>query len=233
MNGGNSVVNPSAGTLYIVSTPIGNLEDITIRAIKTLRACDIIAAEDTRKTLKLLNRYKIKKRLTSYYSANSRYKGKKIIEELKSGKNVALVSEAGMPGISDPGTSLIIDAIKEEIKVSPIGGISAPITALSVSGFDTSRFYFEGFLPRKKGKREKVLMDLASRKETVIIFESPKRVKRLIEEISNIAGNREICICRELTKIHEEVVTDTVQSLLLSGALDNLKGEITLLLKNK
>lgn len=223
----------TTGILYIVSTPIGNLEDITIRAIKILRSCDIIASEDTRKTLKLLNRFRIKKRLTSYFSANSKYKGGKIIEDLKSGKDVALASEAGTPGISDPGTSLIIEAVKEGITVCPVGGISSPIVALCASGFDTSRFYFEGFLPRKKGKREKILTNIGSRKETVILFESARRIKILMEEILSTIGNVDICICREMTKIHEEILRGTAQSFLESDSLENLKGEITLIIKNK
>ena len=219
------------GILYIVSTPIGNLEDITIRALKVLRKVDMIACEDTRKSLRLLNHFKIKKPLTSFFSGNQSYKGTKIIKLLKEGKNIALVSEAGTPGISDPGTSLIAAAIRNHINILPIGGVSAAIIALSNSGFDTSKFSFIGFLPRKKSKKRKILLNFKDRDETLILFESPHRIIELLQDLLELFGNREITLCREMTKLHEQTIHSSLEEILKSTDSINFRGEITLVVR--
>ncbi|MBU1027290.1 MAG: 16S rRNA (cytidine(1402)-2'-O)-methyltransferase, partial [Candidatus Margulisbacteria bacterium] len=202
-------------TLFVVATPIGNLEDITFRAIRILAEVDLIAAEDTRKTRILLNKYNINTPMTSYHKFNIRSKTPQLIEALKQGQNIALVSDAGMPGISDPGYELISSAVVQAssrgdsarggIKVEPIPGASAAISALAVSGLPTDRFVFEGFLPKKPGKKRKLLESLKTDERTIIIYESPYRVLKTLVDINNILGNRQIVIARELTKKFEEI----------------------------
>ena len=209
------------GILYIVGTPIGNLEDISLRALRILREVELIAAEDTRKTRKLLTHYQITCPLTSYHDHNKEAKAPYLIERLKKGQKVALVSEAGTPGLSDPGYYLIRFAVEEKIPLVPIPGPAALIAALSVSGLPTDRFVFEGFLPRKGGKRRKRLESLKEEKRTVILYESPHRLIRLLEEIQTVLGkNRPIVVAKELTKLHEEFCRGKVEEVL-----EKLKGK--------
>lgn len=222
----------SVGNLYIVSTPIGNLEDITLRAIRILKEAGIIAAEDTRHTKKLLSRYDIHVPLTSYHDFNKYEKAEVLIAKIKEGINVALVSDAGTPGISDPGYYLIKRAIEEGIKVIPIPGATAMTAALSVSGLPTDRFSFIGFLPKKRSAREKTLRILSEIEHTLILYESPHRIFKTLNEIREIFGERRISVARELTKIHEEIIRGTV-----SEVIDQLgqhpKGEIVIIIEGK
>ena len=219
------------GTLYICPTPIGNLEDITIRTIEVLKEVDLIAAEDTRHTLKLLNHYGIKKPLTSYHEHNIREKGNYLINQLKEGKSIALVSDAGMPGISDPGHDLIKLCVKEDIRLIGLPGPSASLLALVVSGLDTDKFVFEGFLPSKKIDRKKALENLSSELRTIILYESPHRIKACVEDIYNIFGNRKISLSRELTKHYEETIRGDMEHLLKVLDERELKGEMILVIE--
>jgi 16S rRNA (cytidine1402-2'-O)-methyltransferase len=189
--------------LYIVATPIGNLSDITIRAIEILKSVDLIACEDTRHTLRLLNHFEIKKPLISYHQHSGKIKVDKIIEKLENGGSVALVSDAGTPGISDPGEFLIAQAITRGIEVESIPGASASICALIISGLGTSEFTFYGFLPHKKGRQTK-LKEIAQENKTIILYESPYRIKKLLSELLEFCGDRSISVSRELTKKFEE-----------------------------
>ena len=199
------------GTLYICPTPIGNLEDITIRTLNVLNKVDLIAAEDTRHTIKLLNHYEIKKPLTSYHEHNKWEKGKFLLEKLEAGENIALVSDAGMPGISDPGEDLIREAILKKIEVIVLPGSTASITALLLSGFPTGKFVFEGFLPSNKKDRKKELERLKNEERTIILYEAPHRLMDLLKDMCEVLGNRRISISRELTKIHEETFRGTIE----------------------
>ncbi len=191
------------GKLYIVSTPIGNLKDITLRALETLEAADFILCEDTRITSRLLNHYNISKKLISFNAVSEKKKIPNVIARIKSGDNCALVSDAGTPAISDPGVRLISEAIKEQFDVVPIPGTSAVITALTISGLPTDSFIFEGFIPQKKG-RQKKLKELAEEKRTIVLYESTYRIKKLVDELTEYLPERYIVICRELTKKFEE-----------------------------
>ena len=223
----------SKGTLYIVATPIGNLEDITIRALRTLKEVNLIAAEDTRRTRILLNHYSIKTPLTSYYEYNKLIKGKKLIDRLETGENIALVSDAGTPGISDPGYHLIKLALQSSTSVIPIPGVSAVITALSVSGLPTDSFVFQGFLPNKITARKKLIEKMAEEKRTLVFYESPNRLRAALQDLLEICGDREIVVTRELTKVFEEVIRGKITHVLnvLNGR--QIKGEITLLVSGK
>ncbi len=189
--------------LYIVSTPIGNLKDITLRALETLEDVEFILCEDTRITSRLLNHYNISKKLISFNAVSEKKKIPNVIARIKSGDNCALVSDAGTPAISDPGVRLISEAIKEQIDVVPVPGTSAVITALTISGLPTDSFIFEGFLPQKKG-RQKKLKELAEEKRTIILYESTYRIKKLVDELAEYLPDRYIVVCRELTKKFEE-----------------------------
>ena len=203
------------GVLYIVATPIGNLDDITYRAVKVLSDVDLIAAEDTRHTLKLLNHLEISKPLISYYKETEKVKSKIIIEKLKEGKNVAVVSDAGTPGISDPGAILCSMAIEENIPVTAVLGPSAFVQALITSGFDTSDFSFYGFLPVKENVRKDFLKNLKERKETLIFYESPHRIDKTLSSMFEAFGaERRVVISRELTKIHEEYLRGTLGDMI-------------------
>jgi len=225
--------NETTGTLYIVATPIGNLEDITLRAMRILKEVDLIAAEDTRRTIKLLNRYQISKPITSYHDFNKEQKGSYLIERLVSGFDVALVTDAGTPGISDPGYYLVNLALKIPIKVVPIPGPNAAVTALSVSGLPTDRFVVENFLPRKKGARNRRLLELSEEERTIVIFESPYRIKKILQEMLEIFGDREAVLARELTKLHEQLYRGRLSEI--SGELgeEKVKGELTLILRGR
>lgn len=213
------------GTLYIVSTPIGNLEDITLRAIRVLKEVDLIAAEDTRHTKILLDRYDIKKRLLSYYSYNKLRKKDEIIDLLKEGKNIALVSDAGTPGISDPGFLLIKSAIENGIPIEGIPGPTGLIAALVLSGKPTAKFIFEGFLSNKSAKRRRQLEALKDEERTIIFYESCHRIVKFLKDLLDVMGDREICVSRELTKKFEEIKREKVSSLLEHFTKVKPKGE--------
>src|SRR5512135_564512 len=200
----------SKGTLFIVSTPIGNLEDITFRALRILKEVDVIAAEDTRHTLKLLNHFGIAKPLISYWGEKERAKAEEVIGRLIAGLSVALISDAGTPGISDPGSVLIKRAIEENIDIIPIPGPSAHTAALSVSGLPTEEFTFLGFMPSKSGQRQKRLHELKHESRTLIFYEAPHRLLQALEDIREILGERRIALAKEITKIHEEVLRGTL-----------------------
>lgn len=219
------------GILYICPTPIGNLEDITLRTIRILGEVDLIAAEDTRHTIKLLNHYDIKKPLTSYHEHNIKEKGSMLIEKLSLGQNIALVSDAGMPGISDPGEELIRQAIEEGIEVIGLPGATASITALVISGLSTDKFIFEGFLSSKKGDRKKELEKIKEYRKTTIIYEAPHRLINLLEDMRDILGNRKISISRELTKKYEETFRGTVAEALEKFKTLGVKGEFVLIVE--
>ena len=192
--------------LYLCPTPIGNLGDITIRTLEVLRSVDMIAAEDTRNTLKLLNHFDIKGNLTSYHEHNRYEKADYLIGQILSGKSIALVTDAGMPAISDPGEVLVRRCIEENIYVTSLPGACAAVTAVTVSGFDTGRFLFEGFLPADKVERDRVLSELKNETGTLIFYEAPHRLKKTVAVLYEGLGNRRVAFCRELTKLHEQIV---------------------------
>ncbi|MCD6471443.1 16S rRNA (cytidine(1402)-2'-O)-methyltransferase [bacterium] len=224
--------------LYIVSTPIGNLNDISQRAIKVLKEVDLILCEDTRRTKKLLNFYKIKTPTLSYHQHSKLKKIKKIFDLLKQGKNLALVSDAGTPGISDPGNELIAQLLEKnkKIKISPIPGPSAIITALSVSGFETNKFLFLGFLPKKK-KRKKIISEIINSPYPVVFYESPYRLLKTLNELKSagIGESQKLVVCRELTKKFETIYRGRISEVieLLKNNKDNLKGEFTIVIDKK
>ena len=215
------------GHLFVVSPPIGNLGDVTQRSIETLNAVSLIAAEDTRRTKILLNKYQIQTPLSSYNSFNKIKKGREFIERLKKGKDLALVSDAGTPGISDPHYHLVNSAIEEGVSIFSIPGPSALLAALTVSGLPMDRFIFEGFLPRKKG-RTTLLKNLAEEKRTVVLFESPNRIQKTLLDLYRFFGDRKVAIARELTKMYEEVIRGNLQEL--SAQTRTWKGEITVVI---
>ena len=215
------------GNLFVVSTPIGNLGDVTHRAIETLDKVSLIAAEDTRRTKILLNRYEIKTPLSSYNSFNKIKKARDFVERLKKGNDLALVSDAGTPGISDPHYHLVNAAIEEGVSIYSIPGPSALLAALTVSGLPMDRFIFEGFLPRKKG-RTTMLENLANEKRTIVIFESPNRIEKTIQDLYRFFGDRKVAITRELTKMFEEVIRGNLEEL--STLTRIWKGEITVVI---
>ena len=217
------------GELYVVATPIGNLDDITLRAIKILKEVDVIIAEDTRHTLKLLNHLNISKPLVSYHRHNEEQRKEMIIDKLKNGENIAIVSDAGTPGICDPGEVLIYECIKENIKVVPIPGACAMINALIASGISTKEFTFLGFLPLNKKLRKEKLEYIKNETKTVIIYEAPHKLKSTLEDLKEILEKRKVVIARELTKIHEEFIRGTIDEILEKA--DSLKGEIVLIIE--
>ena len=217
------------GTLYIVATPIGNLDDITLRAIKVLKDADLIAAEDTRHTLKLLNHLEISKPLISYYKQNEKVKTDILVEKLKDGKNIALVSDAGTPVISDPGEEVVKSAIENNIKVVPIPGPCALITALISSGISAKEFEFIGFLPVNKKEKQERLKEVAEDTKTLIFYEAPHKLISTLEEMKEVLGNRKICLARELTKIHEEFLIGNISYLL--DRVQEPKGEYVIVVE--
>jgi 16S rRNA (cytidine1402-2'-O)-methyltransferase len=219
------------GKLYICPTPIGNLEDITLRTLRILREVDIIACEDTRHSLRLLNHYEIKKPLTSYHEHNIREKGQELIQKLIEGNNIAIITDAGMPGISDPGADLIKLSIEEDIEVVVLPGATASITALVASGLNTRKFVFEGFLPSKKKDRIKALETLVNEKRTIIFYESPHRVINSMEDMLEVLGNRNIAVCRELTKHYEEILRGNFETALKRFNQDVVKGEFVIIVE--
>ena len=219
----------TTGTLYIVATPIGNLEDITLRAIRILKEVDVVAAEDTRHSRHLLDRYEISTQLTSYHDHNKEEKAPVLVARMLEGKSVALVSDAGTPGISDPGYFLINLAIDQKIPVVPIPGATAAIAALSVSGMPTDRFIFEGFLPAKHLARQKRLQALVKEERTIIFYEAPHKIIRAVEDMLEILGDRHAVVTRELTKIHEEAIRGTLSQILKRLHEGSIKGEFTVI----
>lgn len=217
------------GILYIVATPIGNLEDITLRAIKTLKEVDLIVAEDTRHTLKLLNHLEISKPLISYHRHNEDVKTEILIKELKQGKNLALVSDAGTPGICDPGEEVIKRCIEEDIKIVPIPGACAMINALICSGLDTKEFAFIGFLPLNKKNRKEKLEEIQNETKTTILYEAPHKLETTLKDLKEIIGDRKIVLAREITKIHEEYLRENIDELIEKAK--DIKGEIVLILE--
>jgi 16S rRNA (cytidine1402-2'-O)-methyltransferase len=218
------------GTLYIVATPIGNLEDMTVRAVRILREVDLIAAEDTRHTRKLLTHFGISKPLTSYFDHNKTVKGTLILDKLKDGISVALVSDAGTPCISDPGYQLVRDAVAVGVPVVPIPGACAAVAALSVSGLPTDSFAFEGFLPNRGGKRREKLAMLKEEKRLLILYEAPSRLMATLTDIADIFGDRNVVVAREITKIYEELLRGRVSTIPAALHGRQLKGEIVLLI---
>ncbi|BCZ49160.1 ribosomal RNA small subunit methyltransferase I [Clostridium gelidum] len=221
------------GKLYLVPTPIGNLKDITLRALETLKEADFIAAEDTRQTLKLLNHFEIKKPLISYHKFNEQSKSDKIIDLLMEGKNVALVSDAGTPGISDPGSVIVGRCIEKVIDFEVLPGATAITTALVYSGLDTTKFLFRGFLPRENKDRKIITDELLKSQETLIFYESPHRLIDTLTFLLETFGDRRIAICRELTKIYEEIYRDTLKQALLYFTQNKPRGEFVLVLEGK
>ena len=218
------------GILYLVATPIGNLEDITLRAIKVLKEADLIAAEDTRHTLKLLNHLEISKPMVSYHRHNEEFRCDYLIKELKDGKNIALVSDAGTPGISDPGEEIVRECIKEDIKIVPIPGACAMVNALICSGIDTKEFCFYGFSPLNKKNRKEKLEEIKNINKTVIIYEAPHKIKSTLEDLKMILDeDRKVVLAREISKIHEEFIREKIDDIL--EKVDNLKGEMVLIIE--
>jgi 16S rRNA (cytidine1402-2'-O)-methyltransferase len=226
-----SLPEKSPGVLYIVSTPIGNLEDITLRALRVLKEVDLIAAEDTRRTRQLLTHYGIHKPLISYHEHNRRMREKTLLNDLREGKSVALVTDAGTPGISDPGEELIRGAVQEGIPLVSIPGPVALVAALSVSGLPTESFLFYGFLPSKAAARRKWLTSLEERPETLVFYESPRRLSSLLEDAAQILGERRVVVAREMTKVYEEVYRGTVSEVLEQIGKEEVKGEVTVILE--
>jgi 16S rRNA (cytidine1402-2'-O)-methyltransferase len=219
-----------SGTLYIVATPIGNLEDITYRAVRILGEVDLIAAEDTRHSLKLLNHFNISKSLTSYFDHNQQFKGERILESLRLGKNVALISDAGTPCISDPGFNLVRDAVAEGIAVIPIPGACAAVTALSASGLPSDSFTFAGFPPARQGKRRAFLSGVSALPGTLLLYEAPHRLEETLRDILEVMGERQVVVARELTKIYEEFLRGTVSEILASLDQTRVRGEVAILI---
>lgn len=221
------------GKLYLCATPIGNLGDITYRCVEVLSSVDLIAAEDTRRTLGLLNHLEIEKPLTSYFEHNKKEKGEYLINEMKNGKNIALVSDAGTPAISDPGEDLVKMCIEAEIDVVPIPGAVAGINALISSGFSTQRFTFEGFLTVNKRGRTQHLKSLADEQRTMIFYEAPHKLMSTLRDMYDVFGNRRIALCREITKIHEEFVRTTISKAISLYEEKPPRGEFVIVIEGK
>lgn len=224
---------PAPGKLYLVATPIGNLEDITFRAVRILKEADVIAAEDTRQTRKLLSHYGIGGTVVSYHEHNKRTSGPALIARLKSGESVALVSDAGLPGISDPGEALVRLAVDAGIAVVPVPGPSAPLSALIVSGLPSTPFRFAGFLPRERKKLAEALDGLRRAEETLVLFESPHRLAATLQAMREALGNRRIALARELTKKHEEILRGTLDEALAHLAEHPPRGEYVLVVEGR
>ena len=221
------------GKLYLVPTPIGNLKDITLRALEVLKESDIIAAEDTRQTLKLLNHFEIKKPLISYHKFNEQSKGNEIIELLLEGKNIALVSDAGTPGISDPGSVIVGKCINENIDFEVLPGATAITTALVYSGLDTTKFLFRGFLPRENKDRRVITDELLNSQETLIFYEAPHRLLDTLSYLMDVFGDRKIAVCRELTKLYEEIFRGNLSDAIQNFVNNKPRGEFVLVLEGK
>lgn len=221
------------GTLYLCATPIGNLEDITYRVLRILKEVDLIAAEDTRNSLKLLNHFEIHTPMTSYHEYNKIEKAYQLVDQLRQGKNIALITDAGTPGISDPGEDLVRIALEEGMHVTSLPGAVACITALTMSGQQTRRFAFEAFLPRDKKERAKILEELKDETRTIILYEAPHHLIATLTQLREALGNRSISLCRELTKKHEDVQKTTLDDVLLYYRDNEPRGEYVLVIEGK
>ena len=221
------------GKLYLCATPIGNLEDITFRVVKTLKEVDLIGAEDTRNSIKLLNHFEIKTPMTSYHEFNKYDKARQLVEMMKEGKNIAIITDAGTPGISDPGEELVRQCYDAGIPVTSLPGPAACITALTMSGQKTRRFCFEAFLPSDKKEKAKVLEQLKNETRTIIIYEAPHRLVRTLKELEQVLGNRELTLCRELTKKYEESFQTTLENAIVKYEDKEPKGEFVLVIAGK
>ncbi len=222
-----------AGKLYLCATPIGNLEDITYRVLRTLKEVDLIAAEDTRNSIKLLNHFDIKTPMTSYHEYNKIDKAHQLVDKMREGKNIALITDAGTPGISDPGEDLVRICYEEGIEVTSLPGPAACITALTMSGLPTRRFAFEAFLPRDKKERADVLEQLKNETRTIILYEAPHHLVKTLEELFACLGERKICVCRELTKRYEEKTLTTISECLNYYKDNEPRGEYVLVVEGK
>lgn len=221
------------GTLYLCATPIGNLEDMTFRVIRTLKEVDLIAAEDTRNSIKLLNHFEIQTPMTSYHEYNKYEKGRKLVEKLLEGQNIALITDAGTPGISDPGEELVKMCYESGIPVTSIPGAAACITALTISGLSTRRFAFEAFLPSDKKEREQILKEMETETRTMIVYEAPHRLVKTLKLFLERLGNRKITVCRELTKRHETALAVTLEEAVAHYEANPPKGECVLVIEGK
>ncbi len=222
-----------SGKLYIVGTPIGNLKDITLRALEIIKECDIVAAEDTRHTLKLLNHFEIKKTMISYQKFNENDKSNDIIDTIENGKIIALVTDAGMPGISDPGSVIISRCIEREIPFEIIPGATALVTGLVYSGLDTSKFVFRGFLPRENKDRHRLLQEIKDYRDTIIFYEAPHRLKNTLKYLLEELGDRNISICRELTKLYENINRGSLSDAIKHYEENDPRGEYVLVIAGK
>ena len=222
-----------AGILYLCGTPIGNLGDMTPRAVETLRAVDLIAAEDTRNSIKLLNHFEIKTSMTSYHEYNKIEKADYLVEQLLQGKNVALITDAGTPAISDPGEVLVQKCMQSGITVTSLPGPAACITALTLSGLATGRFCFEGFLPADKKEKAGILQELREESRTIILYEAPHRLKRTLKELYDSVGNRRVTLCRELTKKFETILPATLEEVLAYYETEEPRGEYVIVMEGK
>ena len=221
------------GTLYLCATPIGNLEDMTFRVIRTLKEVDLIAAEDTRNSIKLLNHFEIQTPMTSYHEYNKYEKGRKLVEKLLEGQNIALITDAGTPGISDPGEELVKMCYESGIPVTSLPGAAACITALTISGLSTRRFAFEAFLPSDKKEREQILKEMETETRTMIVYEAPHRLVKTLKLFLERLGNRKITVCRELTKRHEPALAVTLEEAVDHYEANHPKGECVLVIEGK
>ncbi|MDF2485331.1 MAG: rsmI [Herbinix sp.] len=222
-----------SGMLYLCATPIGNLEDITLRVIRTLKEVDLIAAEDTRHSIKLLNHFEIKTPMTSYHEFNKIEKARHLVEQLKTGVNIALITDAGTPGISDPGEELVRQAYEAGITVTSLPGACAAVTALTLAGLATRRFSFEAFLPSDKKDRQRVLEELKNDTRTLILYEAPHRLCKTLQELNEVLGDRKISLIKELTKLHETVWQTTLSEAIQVLGTQESKGEYVLVLEGK
>lgn len=223
----------AAGKLYLCATPIGNLEDITLRVLRTLKEVDLIAAEDTRNSIKILNHFEIKTPMTSYHEHNAIEKGQILVKKMLEGSNIALITDAGTPAISDPGELLVKMCYEAGLEVTSLPGASACITALTLSGLSTKRFAFEAFLPTDKKERQAVLEELKDETRTVILYEAPHRLVKTLKELLEVLGDRQITLCRELTKKHETAFRTTLQGALDFYEIEEVKGECVLVLEGR
>lgn len=221
------------GKLYLCATPIGNLEDITMRVLRTLKEADVIAAEDTRNSIKLLNHFQIKTPMTSYHEYNKIEKARTLIEKMQQGQNIALITDAGTPGISDPGEELVRMCYEEGIEVTSLPGASACITALTLSGLPTRRFCFEAFLPQDKKEKQEILEELKDETRTIILYEAPHRLVRTLRELLDALGERRLTVCRELTKKHETAFSTTLSQAIAFYEKTEPKGECVLVVEGR
>lgn len=222
-----------AGTLYLCATPIGNLEDMTFRCVRILKEVDLIAAEDTRNSIRLLNHFEIKTPMTSYHEYNKIEKGRKLVEKLREGTDIALITDAGTPGISDPGEELVRMCREEGIPVTAVPGAAACVTALTISGLPTRRFVFEAFLPTEKKERQQILEELKQETRTIVLYEAPHRLVKTLRLLLETLGDRQVRVCRELTKKHETVYEDTLSGAAFYYEEQEPKGECVLVIAGK